>query len=110
MGSKVIIAPGHSARGMYRHLIDIGVQVEPKPFSVGFRVEHPQALVDTAQYGEHIAAQVQRGKGKVPVADYRLSANVEPDEVEQVCCYFSKRVLFHGTIRRVPGKHISKRL
>lgn len=84
-GDRVIIAPGHSARGMYRHLIDIGVKVEPKPFSVGFRVEHPQVLVDTAQYGTHIASQVQRGKGKVPVADYRLAANVESKEIEQVC-------------------------
>lgn len=86
-GSRVIVAPGHSARGMYKHLIDIGVKLEPKPFSVGFRIEHPQALMDTAQYGEHIAAQVKRGKGKVPVSDYRLAANVEAREVEQVRCW-----------------------
>jgi hypothetical protein len=83
-GSKVIIAPGHSAREMYKHLADIGVKLEPKPFSVGFRIEHPQALVDTAQYGEHIAAQVQRGRGKVPVADYRLAANVDAAQLQQV--------------------------
>jgi uncharacterized FAD-dependent dehydrogenase len=86
----VIVAPGHSARGMYKHLIDIGVTIEPKPFSVGFRIEHPQELVDAAQYGEHAAAQVLRGKGKVPVADYKLAANIETKELEQVLSvYFS---------------------
>lgn len=80
----MIIAPGHSARGMYKHLIDIGVKIEPKPFSVGFRIEHPQELVDSAQYGEHLASKVLRGKGKVPVADYALAANVGSEEVQQV--------------------------
>lgn len=83
-GQKVIVAPGHSARGMYKHLIDIGAQVAPKPFSVGFRIEHPQDIIDSAQYGPAAPQQVDRGKGKIPVADYKLAANVSEKEVNQV--------------------------
>lgn len=46
---------------------------------MGFRVEHPQALIDETQFGAAAAALVERGAGKVPVADYRLSARVPGD-------------------------------
>lgn len=50
--SHVIFAAGHSARDMYRWLRDEKVALAPKPFAVGFRIEHPQALIDEAQYGQ----------------------------------------------------------
>lgn len=48
----VILALGHSARDTFDMLLARGVFMTPKPFSVGLRIEHPQALVDRAQYRE----------------------------------------------------------
>jgi len=47
----VVLAIGHSARDTFATLLDRGVHIEAKPFSIGFRIEHPQALVDRARYG-----------------------------------------------------------
>ncbi len=49
--AAVVLAVGHSARSMYRHLADLGVALTPKPFAMGFRIEHPQELLNTIQYG-----------------------------------------------------------
>jgi uncharacterized FAD-dependent dehydrogenase len=63
----VIFAPGHSARDLYRELVDQKVAVETKPFAVGFRIEHPQALIDEVQYGRWA------GHEELPAAMYELS-------------------------------------
>ena len=68
-GDRVVLAVGHSAREMYHWLADCGVQMERKPFAVGFRVEHPQALINDIQYGKW------SGLEGLPTADYRLAAN-----------------------------------
>lgn len=47
----VVLAPGHSARDTWRWLARDGVVVEAKPFQLGVRIEHPQALVDRGRYG-----------------------------------------------------------
>jgi hypothetical protein len=63
----VVLAVGHSARDTVRRLHGQGVLLAPKAFAVGFRVEHPQGLIDRIQYG--------RAAGKeLPPADYRLAA------------------------------------
>lgn len=62
----LILAVGHSARDTFEVLRDSGFRMEPKPFSIGVRMEHPQRMIDAAQYGEENA-------GKLPPADYRLS-------------------------------------
>jgi uncharacterized FAD-dependent dehydrogenase len=49
----VVLALGHSARDSFIMLHRRGVQVDAKPFSVGFRVEHPQSLIDAARWGRH---------------------------------------------------------
>ena len=49
--SYVILAPGHSARDTFAMLHEKNVQMEAKPFAVGMRVEHPQKLINKAQYG-----------------------------------------------------------
>jgi uncharacterized FAD-dependent dehydrogenase len=67
---------GHSARSLYEHLLTVGVAFTPKDFACGFRVEHPQEVINSIQYGEQYAAMVQRGKGLLPVADYRLAVEV----------------------------------
>jgi uncharacterized FAD-dependent dehydrogenase len=70
----VILAVGHSARPLYAALLREGVAITPQACAVGFRVEHPQSLVNAAQYGAALAAEVARGAGRLPVADYRLVA------------------------------------
>ncbi len=62
----LVLAVGHSARDTFRMLHEQNVDMEQKPFSIGVRIEHPQALIDAAQYGEE-------NTGKLPPADYRLS-------------------------------------
>jgi uncharacterized FAD-dependent dehydrogenase len=64
--SHVILAPGHSARDTFAMLHARGVHVEAKPFSIGFRVEHPQSLIDRARYG------ALAGHPLLGAADYRL--------------------------------------
>src|SRR5699024_8304593 len=61
-----------SARDTFETLLAQGVPMEPKPFSMGVRVEHPQALIDESQYGE--AAKT----GLLPPADYKLNVHL-PD-------------------------------
>jgi uncharacterized FAD-dependent dehydrogenase len=60
----VILAVGHSARDVFAMLDAQGVAIEAKPFSIGFRIEHPQSLIDKAMYG--------RGIKKLGAAEYRL--------------------------------------
>jgi uncharacterized protein len=63
----VVLALGHSARDSFRMLHDAGVFFEPKPFSIGVRIEHPQSLIDQARYG------AGAGHKLLGAADYRLS-------------------------------------
>jgi uncharacterized protein len=62
----VVIAPGHSARDTFEMLHARGVRVEPKPFSIGFRIEHPQSLIDRARFGPNARHPL------LGAADYRL--------------------------------------
>lgn len=62
----VILAVGHSARDTFHMLHDRGVYMEAKPFSVGFRIEHPQSLIDHARFGKHAGHPI------LGAADYRL--------------------------------------
>ncbi|HEY0512537.1 MAG TPA: NAD(P)/FAD-dependent oxidoreductase [Thermoanaerobaculia bacterium] len=62
----VVLAVGHSARDTFRMLLDRGVHVEAKPFSIGFRIEHPQALIDRCRFGP------QAGNPILGAADYKL--------------------------------------
>ena len=101
----VVIATGHSARDVYKELATIGVNLEAKGFAVGFRIEHPQSLINKIQYGKDWAPSVITGKastdtanresiinrgthlvnnpfelqtvhkGRLPVASYRLATN-----------------------------------
>jgi uncharacterized FAD-dependent dehydrogenase len=47
----VVLAVGHSARDTFEMLHDRGVHIEAKPFSIGFRIEHPQSWIDKARFG-----------------------------------------------------------
>ena len=65
----VIMAIGHSARDTVEMLYGMGVEIIQKPFSVGARIEHPQKLIDKAQYGKFA------GNKKLGAADYKLSCH-----------------------------------
>jgi uncharacterized FAD-dependent dehydrogenase len=62
----VVLALGHSARDTFAMLHARGVYLEPKPFSIGFRVEHPQSMIDRARFGP------QAGHPLLGAADYKL--------------------------------------
>ena len=62
----VVLALGHSARDTFATLHDAGVYMEAKPFSVGFRIEHPQSLIDRTRLGPHA------GNPLIGAADYKL--------------------------------------
>ena len=76
---SVILAIGHSARDTYRALHGADIPMEPKPFSMGCRIEHPQTLVDQAQYG-------QSRSGSLPPADYKLSCHMEDGSSAYTFC------------------------
>ncbi len=54
--SSLVLAIGHSARDTYEYLLAKGVAIEPKPFSVGVRVEHLQSDINEAMYGKYASA------------------------------------------------------
>jgi uncharacterized protein len=62
----VVLAIGHSARDTFQMLEDRGVYIEAKPFSIGFRIEHPQSLIDIARFGP------AAGNPLLGAADYKL--------------------------------------
>ena len=66
---SVIMAIGHSARDTVEMLYDLGVEIIQKPFSVGARIEHPQSLINKAQYGRFA------DHPKLGAADYKLACH-----------------------------------
>ena len=68
--SRVIVACGHSARDIFELARDRGFALERKPFSMGVRIEHPQTLINRAQYG---AAAKHTALG---AADYKMAVRV----------------------------------
>lgn len=62
----IILAIGHSARDSFQMLFEQGVYIEPKPFSIGFRIEHPQSVIDEARFGK------EAGNPILGAADYKL--------------------------------------
>jgi uncharacterized FAD-dependent dehydrogenase len=109
-GDAVVLATGHSARDVYECLHDNGsdkknsVQLEAKGFAVGFRIEHPQTLINDIQYGKEWGPSVQTGRaktdslnmeyfgetvstkqhaGSLPVPSYRLATDKAEDGVDE---------------------------
>ena len=101
-GDAVVLATGHSARDVYEELHRKGVGLEAKGFAVGFRVEHPQPIINEIQYGQDWGGRVvtkrlstdsanaehfvtknainstdsrPHHEGTLPVASYRLATN-----------------------------------
>jgi uncharacterized FAD-dependent dehydrogenase len=63
---QVVLALGHSSRDTFRMLHRRGVFMEPKPFAIGFRIEHPQSMIDRARLGRYA------GHPALGAADYKL--------------------------------------
>ncbi|GAB2868460.1 NAD(P)/FAD-dependent oxidoreductase [Pseudoduganella ginsengisoli] len=64
--NHVVLAIGHSARDTFEMLYNKGVYIEAKPFSIGFRVEHPQSLIDQCRFGPNAGHPI------LGAADYKL--------------------------------------
>ena len=92
----VVLATGHSARDVYESLHQSGVQLEAKGFAAGFRIEHPQRIINKIQYGAEWGGMAYSGKektddinrsffssdeisphheGRLPVSSYRLATD-----------------------------------
>jgi hypothetical protein len=63
---QVILAIGHSARDTFTALYEQGVYIEAKPFSIGFRIEHEQSMIDRSRFGDNV------GNPILGAADYKL--------------------------------------
>lgn len=70
--SRLILAPGHSARDTFEMLDALRIAMEPKPFSMGVRIEHLQSMINDAQYGPDWSSL------DLPPADYKLNVHL-PD-------------------------------
>ena len=64
---QLVLATGHSARDVFAALEEASLRLQARPFAVGFRVEHPQALIDRMRYGK------EARRACLPAADYRLT-------------------------------------
>ncbi len=62
----VVLAVGHSARDTFARLVEQNIYCEPKPFSIGFRIEHPQSLIDECRFGKFAGNEI------LGAADYKL--------------------------------------
>jgi uncharacterized FAD-dependent dehydrogenase len=82
ISDRVILATGHSARDIYQQLKSQDVRLEQKPFAVGVRIEHPQPLIDSAQYHTPIG---QARPSLLPAASYRLATKIDNRGVHSFC-------------------------
>ena len=74
---QAILAIGHSARDTFEMLLSTGIPMETKPFSMGVRIEHPQSLINKAQYGGEFVP--------LPPADYKLVRHLDHETVYTFC-------------------------
>ena len=68
---NLVLALGHSARDTFEMLVNKGIYIQQKAFSVGVRIEHLQSMINKAQYGSFA------GKGRLGSADYKLAVHLE---------------------------------
>ena len=73
-----LVATGHSAREVWLDLHRQGIVLEARPFAVGFRIEHPQDLINELRYGCHSVHEA------LPAADYRVTYNERDEQARSV--------------------------
>lgn len=74
-----ILATGHSARDIYKLLHEKNIKIEAKPFAMGVRVEHPQALIDEIQYNQNPR------ESNLPASSYKLACQINNAGVFSFC-------------------------
>lgn len=79
VAESVVLATGHSARDVFEVCEKVGLRLEAKPFALGVRIEHPQALIDSIQYGRHA------GHPKLGAASYKVVEQIEGRGVFSFC-------------------------
>ncbi|MBP5553711.1 MAG: FAD-dependent oxidoreductase [Lachnospiraceae bacterium] len=77
--SILALAIGHSARDTYKALYDCGLKMEQKPFAAGFRVQHPQRIINENQYGDDKYSEI------LGASPYKLTANFGDRGVFSFC-------------------------
>lgn len=82
---NIILATGHSARNIYELLHKKNILVEAKPFAIGIRVEHPQALIDQIQYHCNNIDEVLSKREYLPAASYSLVQQINDRGVYSFC-------------------------
>ncbi|MCB9596252.1 MAG: NAD(P)/FAD-dependent oxidoreductase [Sandaracinaceae bacterium] len=75
----IVLATGHSAREVFDLLAAHAITLEPKPFALGVRIEHPQPFINAVQYGR------DAGHPRLPNASYRVAAEIESRGVFSFC-------------------------
>lgn len=78
-GDVVILATGHSARDIFYLLNNKNILIEPKPFALGVRVEHPQSLIDEIQYHSKVRHP------NLPASSYSLTCQIDEKGVFSFC-------------------------
>lgn len=94
---RLILATGHSARDIYKMFDQKNWLIEFKPFAMGVRIEHPQALIDQIQYGG------KASKEQLPAASYRLACQVGDKGVFSFCMCPGGLIVPAAT---APGEHV----
>jgi uncharacterized protein len=82
---KIVLATGHSARDIYELFFKKNILIEAKPFALGVRVEHPQALIDQIQYHCGSLAEVMEKREFLPAASYSLAHQARGSGVYSFC-------------------------
>lgn len=79
LADSVILATGHSARDIYYLLNQHNIKIEAKPFALGVRIEHPQALIDEIQYHS------KERNPNLPASSYSLTCQIDKRGVYSFC-------------------------
>ena len=95
----VVLALGHSARDTFEMLHERGVHMEAKPFSIGFRIEHPQSLIDRARFGPNA------GNPILGAADYKLVHHAQQRPLGLQLLHVPGRHGGRGDLRAGPRRH-----
>ncbi len=106
IGDAVILATGHSARDIFYLLHKKNILIEPKPFAMGVRIEHPQSLIDEIQYHTKLKP------ANLPAANYSLSCNIDGRGVYSFCMCPGGIIVPSATAQEeivVNGMSVSKR-
>lgn len=77
--THLILATGHSARDTYKDLLEQGLSMEQKPFSIGLRIQHEQNIINNAQYGNDFESiyNMTLAEAEMPPAEYKLAHRLD---------------------------------